>query len=53
MLVVCNFTAMHYAFRLPDDFIGAQVLIANYPKGDRTLRPYEAFILYQKKGSRT
>ena len=53
MLVVCNFTAMHHAFRLPDDFMDAQVLIANYPEGDRTLRPYEAFILYQKKGSRT
>jgi glycosidase len=50
LLVVCNFTGLHHAFRLPDAFLDAKVLIANYPEGDRTLRPYEAFILYQKKG---
>ena len=50
MLVVCNFTPWRKVFRLPDEFGGAQVLIANYPEADRVLRPYEAFILYQKKG---
>jgi glucan 1,6-alpha-glucosidase len=50
MLVVCNFTPWRKVFRLPDEFLGAQVLIANYPEADRVLRPYEAFILYQKKG---
>ena len=51
MLVVCNFTPHHNAFRAPDEFLDAQALIANYPQGDCTLRPYEAFILYKKKGS--
>jgi len=50
LLVVCNFTALHHAFRLPDGFLGAKVLLSNYPEGGRTLRPYEACILYQKKG---
>ena len=50
MLVVCNFTPWRKVFRLPDEFLGAQVLIANYPEADRVLRQYEAFILYQKKG---
>jgi glucan 1,6-alpha-glucosidase len=51
MLVVCNFSPWHTVFRLPDEFLGSQVLIANYPQGESNLRPYEAFILYQKKGS--
>lgn len=50
MLVVCNFSAMYHALCLPEDFWNAEVLISNYPEADRTLRPYEAFIRYQKKG---
>ena len=51
MLVVCNFSELHHSFYAPDEFMDAVPLIANYPNGDRTLRPYEAFILYEKKGS--
>ena len=51
MLVVCNFSELHHSFYAPDEFMDAVPLIANYPHGDRTLRPYEAFILYKKKGS--
>jgi len=50
LLVVCNFSPLHHSFRLPDGFLNADVLLSNYPERDRALRPYEAFILYQKKG---
>ena len=50
MLVVCNFSSLHHAFRLPDEFWNAEVLLSNYPGTEQTLRPYEAFIRYQKKG---
>ena len=50
ILVVCNFTDRQKAFCLPDEFLNARALIANYPGYDGALRPYEAFILYRKKG---
>ena len=52
ILVVCNFSAVQQAFCLPDGFQNATVLLSNYPEGSQTLRPYEAFILYQKKGKK-
>lgn len=50
ILVVCNFSANTQTFVLPDEFSKPEVLISNYPEIDQTLRPYEAYILYQKKG---
>ena len=50
MLVVCNFTASHQTFCLPDGFLNAEILLSNYEQTDDVLRPYEAFIRYQKKG---
>ncbi len=50
VLVVCNFTALHRNFALPEAFAQAELLLSNYKTGGSDLRPYEAFILYQKKG---
>ena len=50
MLVVCNFTSKCIGFALPDGFEKAQRLIGNYPAEEGALRPYEAYMLYQKKG---
>ena len=48
MLVVCNFSGAEVAFDLPEAFRGAKTLIANYPDEARSLRPYEAKILYRE-----
>ena len=50
MLVVCNFSAKEREFTLPEGFEKAQRLIGNYPAEKGALRPYEAYMLYQKKG---
>ena len=50
LLVVCNFTPSHRSFCLPEGFGDAEVLISNYATAGSDLKPYEAFILYQKKG---
>ena len=50
LLVVCNFTPSHRSFCLPEGFGEAEVLISNYATAGSDLKPYEAFILYQKKG---
>ena len=46
MLVVCNFTADTFEWKLPRDFHGAKKLIGNYPDICDNLRPYEAYIYY-------
>lgn len=51
LLVVCNFSAKQRDFCLPEEFAQADALISNYPEGACGLRPYEAFIRYQKKGA--
>ena len=51
MLVVCNFAPRQRDFSVPAEFADSRLLIANYPRQDGGLRPYEAFILYKKKGS--
>ena len=48
MLVVCNFTEQEGFFQIPAEFEGAEVLISNYEGKSKTLRPYEAKILYRK-----
>ena len=46
MLVVCNFTADTFEWKLPHDYRGAKKLIGNYPDLCDNLRPYEAYIYY-------
>ena len=46
MLVVCNFTAQTFAWKLPHNFRGSKKLIGNYPDDFTNLRPYEAYICY-------
>ena len=46
MLVVCNFTAESLDFDAPENFRGAKMLLSNYATESRSLRPYEAAILY-------
>ena len=46
MLVVCNFTADTFEWKLPHDYRGAKKLIGNYPDLCENLRPYEAYIYY-------
>ena len=46
MLVVCNFTADTFEWKLPHDYRGAKKLIGNYPDICDNLRPYEAYIYY-------
>ena len=52
LLVVCSFTDQETTFTIPEEFAGAELLIANmeneYDKGAVTLRPYEAFVLWKK-----
>lgn len=52
LLVVCSFTDQETTFTIPEEFAGAELLIANmenaYDKGTVTLRPYEAFVLWKK-----
>ncbi len=46
MLVVCNFSADTFEWKLPRDYHGAKKLIGNYPDDFVNLRPYEAYICY-------
>ena len=46
MLVVCNFTADTFEWKLPREFHGAKKLTGNYPDLCDDLRPYEAYIYY-------
>ena len=46
MVVVCNFTAESFEWKVPHDFRGKQKLIGNYPDESDILRPYEAYIYY-------
>ncbi len=52
LLVVCSFCDHETAFTIPDEFIGAACLISNrdgnYTGDEIMLKPYEAFVLYQK-----
>ncbi len=52
LLVVCSFTDQETTFTIPEEFAGAELLIANmeneYGKGTVALRPYEAFVLWKK-----
>ena len=48
LLVVCNFTAEAQPEVLPDAFLEAEVLLANYPDPTGTLRPYETRMLRVK-----
>lgn len=50
LLVVCNFSDKQAAFDLPEEYRDAQVLISNDSQPEtRTLRPYEAWMLYRRK----
>lgn len=46
LLVVCNFSGEEAGFDWPQRFGNAKKLIANYPDTSKTLRPYEAMMLY-------
>ena len=46
MLVVCNFSADTFEWKLPQNFHGSKKLIGNYPDDFVNLRPYEAYICY-------
>ena len=46
LLVVCNFTADTFEWKLPQAFRGAEKLIGNYPDTQDDLRPYEAYMYY-------
>ena len=50
LLTVCNFTDCEVDFDVPEEFDGAECLIANMDgarRGHVILRPYEAFVLYK------
>ena len=46
LLVVCNFTDKTLQLDAPENFQGAEVLLANYAQSAQALRPYEAVMLY-------
>ena len=46
MLVVCNFSGEELPFEIPEEYAGAQVLLANMDHIPGVLRPYEAMMLY-------
>ena len=46
LLVVCNFTADTFEWKLPWNFRGGKKLIGNYPDVCDNLRPYEAYMYY-------
>ena len=50
LLTVCNFSEKEQEFGIPEEFADAKCLIENLPndyaKGQITLKPYEAFVLY-------
>lgn len=52
LLVVCSFTDQETTFTVPEEFVGADLLISNmenaYDKDTVRLRPYEAFVLWKK-----
>ena len=49
LLVVCNFSSQETPFAVPDEFVGAPLLISNmenaYDRAVMDLKPYEAFVL--------
>ncbi len=49
LLVVCNFSPRETPFAVPDEFVGAPLLISNmenaYDRAVMDLKPYEAFVL--------
>ena len=49
LLVVCNFTGAAAAYRQPEEFAGAELLLSNYSVDADCLRPYEARLFYQKR----
>ena len=49
LLVVCNFTDKTLHLDAPENFQGAEVLLANYTEASESLRPYEAVMLYYKE----
>ena len=52
LLVVCSFCDYETNFAVPAEFAGASCLISNtgdaYGETERTLKPYEAFVLHKK-----
>lgn len=44
--MVCNFTDKTLQLDAPENFQGAEVLLANYAQSAQALRPYEAVMLY-------
>jgi len=47
LLVVCNFTDEELPFVIPEGYEDAACLLSNYQDRGTTLRPYEAYMLYQ------
>ena len=51
LLVICNFSGKEQAYEVPEEFAGAETLIANYPASAEKagiVRPWEAVVLYKK-----
>ena len=48
LLTVCNFSADDAAWRAPEDFAGAELLISNCGATGEGLRPYEGYMLRQE-----
>ena len=51
LLVICNFSGKEQAYEVPEEFAGAETLIANYPAPAEkagSIRPWEAVVLYKK-----
>ena len=51
LLVVCNFSESEQAYQIPEEYRGAEILIANYesPAPAGKLRPWEAAV-YRRRG---
>ncbi len=48
LLTVCNFSAAPAAWKVPEDFAGAELLLSNCGATGEGLRPYEGYMLRQE-----
>ena len=51
LLVVCNFSEREQAYAVPEEYRGAEILIANYPDAAPAgiVRPWEAVVYHRKE----
>ena len=50
LLVVCNFSEREQAYAVPEEYLGAEILIANYPDAAPAgiVRPWETVVCHRK-----